>query len=182
MRATDLSVAEIERALTIARGLAADRAAFHAPYLIQLKKPFVPAIEIVTEFRRVVMIADDHILRGDRMFAFSARLAQDAVAPWKDRVSVIARLQFHPLNTYINVPPIAMTLDGPSGAAALVGILTDAVPSRAHVFPGEGQPILGAVAEAVFDATLVGRSTRTVTITLEGREVASAPVNFAALR
>src|SRR5687767_7001208 len=88
--ALDLSVADIERALTIARGVPAERAAFHAPYIMQLKNAFVPALEIITEFRRVVRVAEDHILRGDRMFAFSARLAQDAVSPWNDRVSVLA--------------------------------------------------------------------------------------------
>ena len=64
-----LSQADIERALTIARDRDKERARFHEPYITRLDGPFVEQIDIVTQFRRVVMTAEERILRGDRAFA-----------------------------------------------------------------------------------------------------------------
>ena len=172
-----LSPADIERALLIAREREAERVRFHAPYIHNVNTATVQSIEIISEFRRVVLLAEEHILRGDRGFAYSTRIAGDAVKAWKGRVSVVARLRFHPMNTYVALPTIEMALDGPNAEEALVGVLKD--PQYAFVGkPGEQAAITGAVAEGVFDAALVGQTERTVTVKLDGKTLLAARLDF----
>ena len=148
-----LSPADIERALTIARDQDRVRERFHAAYITPINDPFVEWIEIVSEFRRVVVIAEDRIAKGDRAFAYSARLAGDAASIWKNRVSVKARLRFHPHNVYVDVPDVDISVDGPDAEAARIGVLKEPVLSFAE--PGMPAGVIGAVAEGVFDAKLI---------------------------
>lgn len=175
-----LTTADIERALTVARDREGARARFHAPYITSLNTPTVQSIEIISEFRRVVLLAEEHILKGDRGFASSSRIAGDAVKPWTNRVSVVARLRFHPLNTYVTVPNIEIVLDGPNANAAFVGVLKEpqyALTSK----PGEQAAIIGAVAEGVFEAALIGQTQRTVTVRLDGKELVTTRLDFRAI-
>ena len=176
-----LSVLDIERALVVARDRDAERARFHARYITTLTTPFVQSVEVVTELRRIVLLAEEQIRQGNRAFAQSVRLTQDAIQPWTQRVSVIARLRFHPQNTYVGIPPIQISLDGPSGDVALIRVQTSPLLSMPSGTPGEHIPILGAVAEGVFDALTVGQPQRTATVTLDGKEVAKVKVDFAAV-
>ncbi|HYU80955.1 MAG TPA: hypothetical protein VEK56_18345 [Vicinamibacterales bacterium] len=178
-----LTPADVDRALTIARASDAERARFHAPYISSSSNPIVERVEIVTELRRLVLVAEDHIRRGDRMFAYSVRLAQDGVSPWKGRVSVVARLRFHPQNTYIGLPSVDVTLDGPRADAARIGVLKDPVLSLGTTAPeaGNRQPILGAIVEGVFDAAMIGQTARNLTITIDGRETTVIRLDFAAV-
>jgi hypothetical protein len=75
----ELTTSDIERALGIARDQERERARFHAPYIRQTNDATVQSIEIISLFRRVVLVAEDHILRGDRAFAYSARITEQAV-------------------------------------------------------------------------------------------------------
>jgi hypothetical protein len=59
-----------------------DRAPIHAPYITTLDSEFLERVEIVTEFRRIVLLAEDHILKGDHAFAYSSRIAGEAARPW----------------------------------------------------------------------------------------------------
>jgi hypothetical protein len=175
-----LTNADIDRALVIARGRDGERAQFHAPYIEQLNTPTVQSIEIVSEFRRVVLLAEDHILRGDRGFAYSTRMAGDAVQPWKGRVSLVTRLRFHPLNTYVSVPNIEITVDGLNADAALIGVLKEPQYSMTSA-PGEQAALVGAVAEGVFDAALIGQTERTVIVRLDGKQLITARLDFRAI-
>lgn len=172
-----LTTADIERALLIARADDRERARFHAPYFVAVNDPFVENFEVITEFRRVVLIAEDRIRKGDRGFAYSSRMVQEAAATWKDRVSVVARLRFHPLHAYVNVPPIEITVDGPNANAALIGVVKEPVMSG---FPGEGA-MVGAVAEGVFYAKLIGQTRRNVTVRLDGKTRVTRLLDFAAV-
>ena len=174
-----VSALDVERALVLARDREAERARFHARYTTTLTDPVVQSVEILTEFRRVVLLAEERIRQGDRGFAYSVRMAQHAIEPWSQRVSVIARLRFHPQNAYVGIPPIEIALDGPRGEAALIGVLKEPILSMASGVPGEHIPILGAVAEAAFDAAIVGQTQRTATIKLDGKEVAKVKLDFA---
>ena len=165
----------------IARDRDAERARFHSRYITTLTNPFVESIELVTELRRVVLLAEEHIRQGNRGFAYSVRIVQDAVQPWTRQVSVIARLRFHPQNAYVNIPPIEISLDGPGGDVAFIRVLKAPLLAMASGTPGEHIPILGAVAEGVFDAAIVGQTQRTATIRLDGKEVAKVKLDFAAV-
>jgi hypothetical protein len=176
----NLSPLDIDRALTIGRASDTERARFHAPYITTLAdNPVVQRIEIVTELRRYVLFAESEIKKGERLNAHSVRLATEAVAPWKNRVSIVAHLRFHPLNTYVDVPQIQIELDGPGAAQALIGVLKDPVLSFPSGVPGERLPVLGARADGVFDATIIGQTQRNATVSVDGKEVAFARLDFA---
>ena len=56
---------DIERAQALARARDSERQQFHRRYVIDLPDPVVTQIEVTTEFRRLVLIAEEHVLRGD---------------------------------------------------------------------------------------------------------------------
>jgi hypothetical protein len=175
-----LTASDIDRALTTARGTERERTRFHAPYIQHLDTPTVQSIEVISEFRRVVMIAEDHILRGDRGFAFSPRLAAQAVQPWNNRVAVLARIRFHPLNTYVTLPGIEVSLDGPNADAALIGVRKEPIYGFVSS-PDEQASLLGAIAEGVFDAALIGQSERNAIVRLDGKELVVVRLDFSAV-
>jgi hypothetical protein len=54
---TVLGDKDIERALKLAQAVEQKRAQFHAPYLVRVDDPTVEQVEVVTEFRRYVLIS-----------------------------------------------------------------------------------------------------------------------------
>jgi hypothetical protein len=175
------SVADAERALAIARDREAGRARFHASYITRPGDPFLESIEIVTEYRRIVLLAEERARRGDYLFSYSSRSVLNALEPWRDRVSVIARVRFHPLNTYVALPRIDMSIDGAQGDQARVGVLKEPIVPIGLTPPGEHVPLLGAVVEGVFVASLIGQTDRVVSIGVDGKEVARVRLGFAAV-
>jgi hypothetical protein len=177
----NLTTSDIERALVIARGRDNDRARFHAPYITTVNDPTLQSVEVISEFRRVVLVAEERYRLGDRPFAYSSRVAEEAVKVWKSRVNVIARLRFHPLNTYVGLPNIGIKLDGPRADDAFLGVRAEPLLAMSSGRRGENVPILGAVAEASFDAPVIGQTRRTATIMLDGKEIGRVPLDFAAV-
>lgn len=173
-----MTAADIERALIIGRDREPERARFHAAYISRVNTPFVQTVELITEFRRVVLLAEERLQKGDRGFAYSSRLVAEALAPWKNRVAVRAQLRFHPQNTYADLPVIALALDGPNAAQALVSFKKDPITALATGEPGERIPIAGAYAEALFDASLIGQTRRTVTVKIDGKDVGTVNLDF----
>ena len=174
----DISHADIERALAIARGTDGDRSRFHAAYVQWVNTPFVERFEVVSEFRRVVLFAEEQIARGDRLAAHSASRAASALQPFRRRVSVIAHVRFHPLNTYVTVPPVTMALAG--NERALIGIRRDPVYGYAPN-PGDAAPIMGAVVEGSFEAYALGQSPREFLVTLDGKVLDRWTFDFASI-
>ena len=64
---------DIERAQQMARGRESERQQFHRRYVIDLQDATVTQFEVITEFRRLVLITEEHILRGDWMFSRGTR-------------------------------------------------------------------------------------------------------------
>lgn len=175
----DVTPLDVERALIIARSSERDREAFHAPYVRRVDAASVERVELVSEFRRIVLTAHERLLKGDRAFAYSVTQAQQANGPWKRRVSIVARLRFHPQNTYIAVPPVDIVLLG--RAAEVIGVLRDPILSLPSPHPGDRLPILGAVVEAVFEAGTLGQDTREFAVRLEERELTRVTFDLGAL-
>jgi hypothetical protein len=175
----DVTLQDMERALAIARATDSERARFHAPYVKRIDTPFVESVEVISEFRRVVLTAEDRIRKGDRMFAYSTTQMQQAVAPWKARVSIVARMRFHPQNTYVGVPNVEIDL--PLHERARIGVLKEPVLG----LPGENErarlPVLGAVVEGVFDIAFVPEGTHEFVIRLDKKEVGRVTFDLAAL-
>lgn len=169
----DVTSADVERALTIARSTDAERERFHAAYVSPLTTPLVERVEVVTEFRRIVMVAEERRSRGDRLFAYSATKAADAVREFKRRLSVVVRVRFHPQNAYVALPDLSVAADGMHDA--FIGISHDPITALPPGRKGEFVPVLGAVVDAVFDAAMLGQGPREFVVRVDGREAARVP-------
>jgi hypothetical protein len=75
--------------------------AFNAGYRLAASGD-VDSVEIITEFRRAVLLARAHTDRGD--YSFTAQNLATELAPFRGTVSVIATIRLNPLNTYIQPP------------------------------------------------------------------------------
>jgi hypothetical protein len=170
-----MTQAELERALSIGRAFDSERARFHQAYAVPVTDPTIEHLEVVTEFRRAVLWAEEQIRRGDHMFG--VRQAESALSRWHGKVTIEARLRFHPMNTFVMVPDYDVMVGEPplthdvrrtplyAGAAANQ-------PGNVH------QPLAGAVIEADYEAEAVGQARRPVAVVLNGRVIVKTVVDF----
>jgi hypothetical protein len=170
--ATVLSEKDIERALKLAQEPEQKRAQFHAAYVVRVNDATVEHIEVVTEFRRYVLATEEQLRLGNWLFARSVRDAQEKLRPWRQRVSLVARLRFHPQNTLMGIPPYEIAIGGPD-LAPLDVVRTPITALNA--------PLMGATIEAVFNAVAVGQTVRPVSVSLAARFVASVAIDFGRL-
>lgn len=173
----DISHEDVERALTLARGREEERARFHALYIQKVDMPSIEHLEVVSEFRRVVLMAETQIARGDRLFAYSSMRAVNALQVFRKRVSVVARVRFHPQNNYVGVPPVTISLIG--NERALIGVKSEPVYGIGSGKPNEFVPILGAVVDGSFEAAALAQAKREFRISLDGRELGRVAFDFA---
>ena len=80
---------DLERALSIGRSSDRARTTFHSRYVVTLEGPTVEQIEVLTEFRRAVVVVEQRALAGDRMFGLGQLAA--AVRPFHNQVTIRAR-------------------------------------------------------------------------------------------
>lgn len=174
-----MTQAEMERALSVGRAFDSERARFHKPYVIVPNDPTVEQIEVVTEFRRGVLFAEEQIRHGDHMFGL--RQAEPVLRQWHGKVTIVARLRFHPLNVFLASPPYVIVIGEPP-VAALDTRRTSLYALASHQKPAAPTPLTGAVVETDFDAQAVGQAARTIRVVLEGKEVTRTVVDFAQLQ
>lgn len=179
----ELTVSQLERAQQTARSRDSERAQFHSKYIFTPANDTVIQIEVVTEFRRLVLITEQHLLTGDQMFSRGERQAREALAPTRGLVTLKAHLRFHPQNAYVTVPDFKMAI-GQAAAGGLskqleTKITGDMAPPAKN--PRERTTITGAVLEASVAGTQIGQATVPVGVVLDGRELARAVVDFGRL-
>jgi hypothetical protein len=178
-----LGQTDVERALAIARESDRDRAGFHARYLAVVKDSPVEQIEVISEFRRLVLTAEEHLRRGDWLFTQSPQSAIEAVRPWQGTASIVAQVRFHPLNAYVTAPSIEIRVDGRDGSPGPEALESHSTTLYAQG-PGRtsktntGIPISGEIVEARFEPSALGRETLAVVVLLEGKELARASIDF----
>jgi hypothetical protein len=176
----DISTADIESVLTIVRGSDAERAAFHAPYLFGAADPVIERIEVITERRRVALLAEARIAQGDPLFARGTLRAEEALRPWRRKVMLVARFTFPPLNAYSLAPPVDIALDDPTvPRLEMKGETLFALPGGRA---GQALPVVGAVGEALFDAAAIGQTSHTMVVRLGDRQTARLTIDFGRLR
>ena len=179
-----MSSADIERALALARARDAERQQFHRRYIVDLEDPVVTRLEVTTEFRRLELMAEEHVLRGDWMFTRSLRAAQAAMAPTHGLITLRAQLRFHPLNTFVESPPYAIALGGTANGS-LEPVETQITPQFSAPYKTRDRKtlssLIGAVLEATVPAARIGQSVRALAVTLEGRSVARTTIDFSRL-
>ena len=179
--ATVLGDKDIERALKLAQAAEQKRAQFHAPYLVRVDDATVEQIEVVTEFRRYVLAVQEQLRKGNWLFAQGVRSAKEQLQPWRERLSIVARLRFHPHNTMMMVPLYDITIGQPP---VLVPINIVRTPITALLSGKKGDfnaPLMGATIEAIFDTRSLDPAARDVSVLLEAQPVARVPIDFAKL-
>ena len=177
-----MSGTDIERGLALARGREADRQQFHRRYITDLPGPSVTQIEVVTEYRRLVITAEDHVLHGDFMFTRGLRAAEDAMKPTRGIVTIKAQVRFNPLNTFIVSPPYTLAL-GRADSAVMEPIATELTPNFSVPFKDRASKktlssMVGCSLESNIDAAVVGKTSRVVAVTLDGKDVGHTLVDF----
>jgi hypothetical protein len=139
------------------------RAQFHRPYRLPVNEPPVDYLEVVTPFRRVVLLAETRARAGDRLFG--RREALLAAAERGAPLEIVAELTFHPLNTYLDVPAFEVELAGPAPGVAPIqphgivrsaryGARVDGLPVPYPLPPAAprgSEPMLGATVVAEFE-------------------------------
>jgi len=170
--------ADIERGLSLARARDAERQQFHRRYVIDVPGPVVTQFEVITEFRRLVIIAEDHVLRGDWMFTRGLRAAEDALKPTRGLITIKAQVRFNPLNTFIESPPYAI-------AIANETVETDRIPQYSLPFKNrDGRTLtslIGVALETTVPAGRIGQNARPIAVMLDGKDAGHTIVDFARL-
>jgi hypothetical protein len=169
---------DIERALRLARAPTPDveRERFHSAYFFDVYAPPVDdlaleQVEIITEFRRIEIIGEEHARLNDTFGrAGVTGEVSRAIEPWRGRVTVRARLRLLKAGNLAAVPPITIAIDDLVAAPDVRRdmILNDEV-------------LVGATIEASFEARSVGQATRTVDVRLHGQPLGSVRVDFGGL-
>ncbi len=178
-----LTQEDIRRATELARfpHTDADRRQFHNRYTIVVNSPVVEyfaveKIEVITPFRRMELIAEEHARINDLFARGGLQDAEDAVRPWRDRVSIVTHLRFDLTKLVPGVPTTDVTLEG-SRHVDSIAIKTSEIHSR----DSDQAWLVGALVEAAFDIQDVGQTTQQVVVRCNGKEVARVTVGFAAM-
>lgn len=170
------------------------RVRYHQPYRIDVGRASVDAIDLVTPFRRVVLAAEERARQGDRRFG--QREALGVLQEQRGRVTVFVELTFHPLNTYVGVPPYAVALAQAGSPERVAAIDTQRIPRfgprlagtplpfpHVPVLPSAGQPVLGGTLVAGFDSgPLNTGGIYDVVIEESGKELTRTAVDLGKLR
>ncbi len=189
-----LSRADVERAVSLARWphTDAERAHFHDPYFVFTAtdglgqaRTMVVEVEVVTEFRRVELLAEEHERLNDNFGRGGTDGVFQALRPWRGKVAVDVHLQL-PFQTSqlpessaqtIPIPPTEIEVSGVGKLPARQVFRTVAT-ARSGFSP---QWLQGNIVEALFDTAAVGRTTRDVRVTVDGHELVRVAANFATL-
>ena len=126
--------------------------AFNKSYSLALSGNIERA-EIITEFRRAVLIVRERALQGDYQFGGDA-LAK-ALLPMKGLVTFIVQVRLHPQHAFNREPPYDLYVSTGSAPIASTGV------KRQPVYPpggGQGSPMVGVRLEASFTRTDFTRS------------------------
>ncbi len=181
---------DIERAQQVARSRDSERAEFHRRYVFDLPNDTVTQLEVITEFRRLVLITEDHLRLGDQMFSRGTRAAETALAPTRGMLTFRSKLRFNPLNTFAAMPEYRLAL-GPAASPSTVAtaplneIDTQVTGEYSRPYKDRGgksvKTLLGATLQTDVPASGIGQTLRPLGVLFEGREVARVPVDFARL-
>jgi len=174
--------ADIDRALTLARWPTTDaeRVRFHERYQFAVNgRVFeyfaVQRLEVITEFRRLVLIAQEHARMNDLFGRGGLRDVEAAMQPGRGRLSIVVHLTFDPTKYITGVPDVKLAMDG-----STMQLPIDV--SSSGVYGGGDSPVLiGARVEAVFDAASVGQEARRVSVYRERNEIARVSIEFGKL-
>jgi hypothetical protein len=178
-----LSTSQVAEAVRIGSSDVDVRNRFHAAYRHALRGPLPGDLELITPFRRVVLMTEERVRQADT--GWNAAKATLALGASRSHLSVVLDLRFNPQNAYRTVPALESVLLSPDeGGAPVLAIETLSAPRYVAGQPAPpGTPVLGARVESVFDVSrLQPRGRYLVSARLEGREIERVPVDFDRVR
>ena len=176
------------------------RTQYHRPYHLLVARAPIDYIDVVTPFRRIVLIAEDRARIGNRPLGQRETLA--AAGDRVNLVEFVIELTFHPLNAYVSVPLYEVELAAPQpttpprparilpvqvNRTPRFGARVDGTPPLAPNIPlnvpGASEPMLGGTVIAGFDALgLEPAGVYEVVVKDQGKELARVRVNLGSLR
>jgi hypothetical protein len=171
-----------------------ERARAHEPYRLQVARPPIDWIDVITPFHRVMLAAEARARAGNRLFAQREAFAALQEAP--GQITLVIELTFHPLNTFVGVPGYEISLIGAGGkvqplslaryprSQARLATATPEVPNAGGVpLFGKGDPVVGGTIVAPFNGTALNPvGSYAVVIVEAGKELARVPLDLARLR
>lgn len=187
----DLALSE---ALSLARRGGSVVDAFHAPYTTVVGDSTYERLEIISEFRRAVLIATEQLQVDQR---WNLGQLRTALMPYRGSVGIVLRIRFPPQNVLVSVPDYGLVVY-PEGAGALGApgdsprVLESTSTSATPLFlAGGGDTLVGPpgsplsalhVEAWVPAAGLPARGTITVGLLFEGEEQRRVDVSLTGLR
>ncbi|MDA1183933.1 MAG: hypothetical protein O2930_04700 [Acidobacteria bacterium] len=184
----------VDEALSIGHSrIQAVRARFHEPYRIQIGSPPIDYIDVVTPFRRVVLLAEERTRAGSRL---QPREAFAQIEGRAMQIELRVEATFHPLNAFVGVPaydvllrtdvagmpfdPLRIDLV-PRFGARLDGM--PAWPSAAGTIASPDQPLLGGTLVATFSTDGLNPTGRyEVVVSEDGSELTRARIDLGTMR
>jgi hypothetical protein len=178
---TPLTRADMERATGLARWPRsdADRARFHRPYVVALTGAAtdffsLKSIEVITEFRRLELIAEEHARLNDNFARAGLRDAEEAIRPWQGLVWIVARLDLTAGNRYVSGDPdVDIAVGGQHPMAS--------TSARVTTIRGSEGELTGWTVEAAFPAPLLKDRRVPILIRFDGHELTRVRIDFAQL-
>lgn len=123
-------------------------AAFHRGYQLPLGDVLDRA-EIITPFRRAVMIVREHADQGE--YTFGEQALARAMAPFDGQVAVIVQARLHPLHTYAGAPAYGLYIETGPSTRPLAPKPFRRDPAYPPGMAAPGNPISGVLMEGTFD-------------------------------
>jgi hypothetical protein len=168
----------IRSALKIARGSSQSLGAFHRTYVRAISKSDLQEVEILTELRRAVSAAERRQVGEADVDA--VRRIMNAIAPFRQRVSIVARFRFSPQTALVSLPAYEVAIPAVPGSSEIRALDLRRTPT----YQGAGRStfLAGADVEAVFDAADIGQRQRRIVVRLDGEELGALSVDFASIQ
>jgi hypothetical protein len=175
------------------------RTRFHQLYRLQVGRPPIDYIDLVTPYRRVVLLTEERTALGIR--GYTQREATAALGSRSGVVELRVEMTFHPQNAFVGVPdydvelvpspptsPPTRLMPGNVERTPRFGARVETAPQPAPAGatpnrPGGGSPLVGGTIVAAFPiARLNTAGAYEVVVSEKGKELGRARVNFAGLK
>src|SRR4051812_32007191 len=173
----DVGRPELERVMALARGPEQERAKFHARYQVPTSDPSLERLDVITEYRRVLVVIGQRLAAGDFAFATNTRLVEDAMRPWKRKVTVRARIRFNPHNVYREMPRVSLVLGKQPQPLVPIHVTTEPQYALGNYAAGSA-PLIGVAIDSDFNAAVIGQRQLPVVIHIPGAADVNVPIDF----
>ena len=162
--------------MRIARGSVAERVSFHSGYRSVAADPGIDHLEVITELRRLVLLAELRSADGAGEWS-DAHEAHTALAAYRGTLTVEARVRFHLPRGYTSLPRLELQLGSSITMEPALDVHAEPIHAPGPA-PPEGRPVIvGAAIEATFAAPAM-RGVHTLIIQVDGVYLLVAPIDL----